>query len=57
MQDEKHLHGIKYINYLGELDWKISAGCETICMVLILSIISVRSIAKLVQDEEKSGWY
>ena len=39
MQDEKHLHGIKYINYLGELDWKISAGYETIWMVLTLSII------------------
>ena len=30
MQAEKKLNGINYIDYIGKLDWKISAGCETI---------------------------
>ena len=49
---ENKLDGINCIDYFGELDWKISVGCEVIWMVLTLSIISMRSTGKLVQDEK-----
>ena len=51
VQAEKYLVGIKYIDYLGELDVNISTGWETTWMILTVSIISMNLIAKFGQAE------
>ena len=43
-KDKQRGNGINFINYLGEIYWKIRTGCETIWMVLTLSIISIKCI-------------
>lgn len=46
------MDGITYIDYLDELDWKISADYEAISIISTLSFVSVKFIGKLVQDEK-----